>query len=88
MKPFSNNQQLYDYLLCLGAELKKRGAEELSEAILFASRHASGMSTEFLGESRISLRRVLQQGHDVLTDQEQDDVQDVLRQLDMALDKR
>jgi len=88
MKLLSNNQQLYDYLVCLSAERKNRGAGELSEEILFASRHASGMSTEFLGESRISLRRVLQYGRDILTDREQDEIQDVLRQLDRALDKR
>ena len=88
MKSFTNNQQLFDYLLGLSSELKKRGLLELNEVVVFASRHASGMSTEFLGESRIALKRVLQQGKDALTEQERNDLSDVLRQLDMALDKR
>jgi hypothetical protein len=46
------------------------------------------MSTEFLGQSRIALRRVLEQGKDVLTEQERNDLMDVLKQLNAAFDKR
>ena len=46
------------------------------------------MSTEFLGESRIALRRVLKEEDGVLTLQEREDLLDVLRQLDSALDNR
>jgi hypothetical protein len=88
MSRFLNNQQLYDYLLLLSTELKKRGRDELSEATLLASRQASSMSTEFLGESRIALRRVLQEGQNTLTEEERDDIRTTLRQLDEALDKR
>ena len=88
MKIMFNNQQLYDYLLSFSSELGKRGLKEMSDSVLFASRHASGISTEFLGESRIALRHVLQQAGGRLTDQERDDVQNVLKQLDTALDKR
>ena len=88
MKPLSNNQELYDYLLLLSSQLKQRDLQELSEVVLFASRQASGMSTEFLGESRIALRQVLQKGAKVLTEQERECIKDVLKQLDTALDKR
>ena len=88
MKSFSNNQQLLDYLVSLSSELKKRGLLELSEMLGFAIGNASSMSTEFLGESRIALRQVLQQGREALTEQERDDVQGVLKQLDKAFDKR
>lgn len=88
MKPFSNNRELYEYLLFLTAELKKRKFDKLSEAVAFANRQASGMSTEFLGESRIALRRVLKEEDGILTVQERDDLSDVLKQLDEALDRR
>jgi hypothetical protein len=88
MKPLSNNRELFEYLLYLAAELEKRSVNELSEVVTFASKHASGMSTEFLGESRIALRRVLKEGDGILTVQERADVSDVLKQLDQALDHR
>lgn len=88
MKILFNNQQLHDYLLSLSAELGKRGLKELSDSLLFASRQASGISTEFLGESRIALRQVLQQGGGALTNQEREDIQNILAQLDTALDHR
>jgi hypothetical protein len=83
MKILFNNQQLYDYLMSLNSGLGKRGLQELSDSVLFASRHASGM-----GESRIALRRVLREGRAALTSQEQDDIRNVLEQLDAALDRR
>jgi hypothetical protein len=88
MRTLSNNQELYDYLLFLSSELRKRGLKELCETLLFASRHASGISTEFLGESRRALRQVMQQGNDALTEQERDELRYALKQLDKALDKQ
>jgi hypothetical protein len=89
MKPFSNNRELYEYLLFLAAELQKRKFKELGEAVAFASRQAaSNISTEFLGESRIALRRVLKEEDGILTVQERADLSDVLKQLDEALDRR
>jgi hypothetical protein len=88
MKPLSSNRELYEYLFSLAALLKKRKFEELSEAVAFASRRISDMSAEFLGEARIALRRVLKEEDGILTVQERNDLSDVLRQLDDALDKR
>lgn len=82
-----SNWQLYDYLIAIGVELNVRGAVDLSRAVFAASRMVTGMSTEFLGESRIVLRKVQNEGA-VLTDDERLALLDVLRQLDDALDRR
>ncbi len=88
MRRLSNNAELYQYLIALAAELSTRNSSDLSEAATHASRTSAGMSTEFLGESRIALRRVLKEEDGVLTLQEREDLLDVLRQLDSALDNR
>ena len=89
LKALSNNRELYEYLLLLAEKLKDRGSLELGETVRLASRHAaSNMSTEFLGESRIALRQVLQVQRNVLTEQERTDLADVLKQLDDALDQK
>jgi hypothetical protein len=79
-----NNRQLYDYLAAIGAKLNARGAVELSRAVLTASRMAATIpDTEFLGESRIALRRV-ENEQTVLTEDERLELLGVLRQLDEA----
>jgi hypothetical protein len=86
MKRLSNNAELYQYLQFLWKTLEERHAKELSEAVAHASRMSPFMSTEFLGESRIALRRLVKEEHGVLTSQERDDVKDVLSQIDGAFD--
>jgi hypothetical protein len=86
MKTFSSNRELYDYLLSLSSELKQRGAAPLSEAVEFAMAQASSSSTEFIGESRIALRRVLREEHGVLSDSQLADLSDAIKQLDAAID--
>lgn len=88
MKTLSSNQDLYDYLLFLSSELKQRGLAVLSEAVTFASSQGSSSSTEFLGESRIALKRVLKEENGALTDQERAKLSAVLKQLDEALNGR
>ena len=88
MKPFANNRELFDYLILLASMLRERKFNELSEAVTFASQQASGMSAEFLGESRIALRRVLCEEGGILTVQERNDLSGVLKQLDDSFDKR
>ena len=88
MRQLSNNSELYQYLVALEAILRKHGAVDLADTIGGASRLASGLSTEFLGESRIALRRVSAQRHSGLTEQERRDLLDVLKQLDAAFDRR
>jgi LPS O-antigen subunit length determinant protein (WzzB/FepE family) len=88
MKSLRDNRELYDYLLSLTSVLRQRGREVLSERVAFASAQASGLSTEFLGESRIALRQVWKEEDHVLTEEERAELSDVLRQLDEALDRR
>jgi hypothetical protein len=88
MEKLSSNRDLYDYLLFLASELKERGSVELSEAVRAASGHASGISTEFLGESRLALRRVFNAKNSILSDEYLADMTEVLKQLDAALDKQ
>ena len=83
-----NNRQLYDYLMAIGAKLNARGAVELSRVVLAASRTAAGIPiTEFLGESRIALRRV-ENEQTALTEDERLELLDVVRQLDEAFKRR
>lgn len=89
MKILSNNHDLYEYLLFLTSLLKQRDALVLSAAVELASGLSSTFpATEFLGESRIVLKRVLSQENGILTDQERTDLCDVLKQLDNAFNKR
>ncbi len=83
-----NNQQLYDYLVAIGAKLNARDAMELSRVVLAAGRTAGGIPiTEFLGEARIALRRV-ENEQTVLTENERLELLDIVRQLDEALSRR
>ena len=89
MKHLANNRELYDYLLFLATELRKRKFDELSDAVTRVSRHAASFpSTEFLGESRIALRRVLKEEDGILTVLERSELSDVIQQLDDAFEIR
>lgn len=88
MKCLSSNRDLYDYLQVLSLKLGQSGATSLNEAITFACTQASSSSTEFIGESRIALRRVLNEEKGILTDQERTDLLGILKQIDKALEER
>ena len=89
MKTLAGTKELYDYLVFLTTELKDRKSEELSKAVDHARLcSASNISTEFLGESRIALRKVRDEETTVLSADERADLLNVLRQLDQALDRR
>ena len=82
MKNLSTNAELSLYLQSLVKTLEERDAKELSEAVAHAGRMSPWMSTEFLGESRIALRHLLENEHGLLTNQERDDVKEILIQID------
>jgi hypothetical protein len=85
----SSNKDLYDYLVLLAVKLREAGAGQLAESVLAASRTSSSFpATEFLGESRIALRRVSEMDVCSLTNAERVDLLDVLDQLNIALDRR
>jgi hypothetical protein len=82
-----NNRQLHDYLAAIGAKLNARGAVDLSRVMLAASRTVATLpDTEFLGESRIALRRV-ENEQTVLTEDERLELLDIVRQLDEAFSR-
>jgi len=78
----TDNRELYDYLVSLALELKIHGAISLSEAVDFASGQASSSSTEFVGESRIALRKVMDEENGILSARQRSDLTDVLSQID------
>ena len=81
----TGNQDLYDYLDHLANRLKESGATQLAEVVPAASRTALTIpSTEFLGESRLALRRVLNLDVGLLSESERSDLLDVLGQLDTS----
>jgi len=88
MKQLANNKELYDYLVVLAAKLRVGGAESLADMVFTASKQAAGLSADFLGESRIALRKLSDSDEVVLSDADREDLADVLRQLSSALDRR
>jgi hypothetical protein len=87
MKVFSNNRELYEFLVHLRTVLSGKGAVHLSRIVESAMRQASALSTEFLGESRVALRTVINEQRGILTAEQADDVRDVIKQLDRVLDR-
>jgi hypothetical protein len=88
MKTLSSNKELYQYMVSLTEILRTMGCGELSNVVALAARQSASMSAEFLGESRIALRQVKQEIWDLLSFTDQEDLSDVLKQLDDALDSR
>jgi hypothetical protein len=84
-------KELYEFLLKTSSELKTQGATELAGIVEVASSFASGvrigLTTEFVGESRIALSRVLKGGADLLSPQKRSDIDDVLHQLTASLNR-
>lgn len=85
MKKLSSNTDLYNYLQSLGDLLAGRGAPQLAETVRFAARQGTGLSTEFLGESRIALRQVLNAEGAALQMHEKDELRGVISQVETAL---
>lgn len=87
-KKLKNNQDLYEYLLCLNTVLKERGACELSKSVHLASEFACGSSpSEFLGEARIALTKVKNEHNSILSNQEEKELVAVIRQIEKAFRK-
>jgi hypothetical protein len=85
MKKLSSNADLYEYLLTLGNLVADRGSQQLAEAVRSAARQGTGLSTEFLGESRIALRNVLVKENGILRGPERDELLGAISQIDSAL---
>jgi hypothetical protein len=85
MKTLASNTDLYNYLRSLANLLTERGSAELAESIRFAASQGTGLTTEFLGESRIALQRVLDSDVGALQLQERDELRGVIGQVEAAL---
>jgi len=84
----SSNADLYSYLGRLRQMLADRGANDLAEAVGKALRFAAGMTTEFLGESRIALSMVQHAKNNPLDQSERQLLAQVISELDAAFDRR
>lgn len=87
MLRLANKRELYDYLGRLVGILSSSGHRDLAAVVSDAMGTASSLSTEFLGESRIALRRVAHDSGLTLSAQERADLDDVLKQLDETLSR-
>lgn len=85
IKKLTSNTDLYEYLLSLGELLESRGSPQLAKAVRFAAGQGTGMSTEFLGETRIALTAVLESEKGLLQPQERDVLLGVHSQVEFAL---
>jgi hypothetical protein len=85
MTKLNSNTDLYNYLLSLSNLLADRGSPQLAESVRFAARQSTGLSTEFLGESRIALKAVLDKEKGILGLAERDELIGVVSQIDFAL---
>jgi hypothetical protein len=85
---FSSNADLYSFLERLQKTLADRGSNDLAEVVDRALRFATGMSTEFLGESRIALRTVSQAKNNTLDQSERELLVEAISELDAVFNKR
>jgi len=89
VKKLKDNRQLYYYLIDIGAKLTERGAADLGQAALAASRLAwTFPQTEFLGESRIALSRIQGEHSIPLNEEERLDLDAIVQQLNSAFADR
>ena len=81
----SSNEELLAYLLSLAGVLDEVGLKVEAEDIRFAARQGAGLSTEFLGESLLAMRRVSVAVHRALGSEQIADFGRVEQQLAFAL---
>jgi len=84
-KILTSNTDLYDYLLSLADLLEGRGSLKLAASLRLAARQTTSLSTEFLGESRIALKAVIDSDNGLLRFAERDELLGILSQVEIAL---
>jgi hypothetical protein len=80
----STNEGLLAYLLGLAKLLRDRGYEAAAQKVQWASGFAIGSPSEFLGETKIALKSVVEEQSVMLSDQEQDEVNTWLTRIESA----
>ncbi|HWF63988.1 MAG TPA: hypothetical protein VN685_05195 [Rhizomicrobium sp.] len=85
MTRLSNNGDLYRYILRLEEDLRNKGAERLADDLQFAAGQNAGLSTEFLGECLIALRKVEKFSGDMLKDDDRSELTSAIKQVEFVL---
>ena len=83
-KALQNNEELFLYLIQLAENLNRCKQAKLSEAILKASRFASGSASEFMHEAQQALEGVEKVSPKGLSNEELEDIDDVINQIKKA----
>lgn len=82
MKVPETKEEVHEFLRALKAELTARGSKELGALLDAALSCSPFMSTEFLGETRMGLWKLLREGKGRLSPQERAVVEQVIQKID------
>lgn len=82
-----NNDELYEFLRGLKQELTARGSKDLGEFLDGALSCSPLMTTEFLGESRMGLWKLLKEGKGRLSPQECAELGQLIQRIDDGNDR-
>jgi len=83
--PLASNAHLHSYLLQIAETLTRLGQTDAAKKVRSAAAQASGLSTEFLGESRNALADVFRSASSAMPSAERDRLAAVIDQLNSAL---
>jgi hypothetical protein len=86
-EPLSSNAELHGYLLQTAEHLTKLGLNGAADKVRRAAAQGAGLSTEFLGESRLALADALRAADANLQASERSQLVAVIAQLDKALQR-
>jgi len=88
MPSLNSNSDLYDYLERVQSYLRDHGAFDLADSVKRAMQQASSLSTEFLGEARLVLLKVLEADQVTADAEWARELHNAIGQLDVALERR
>ena len=83
--PLASNTELHAYLLQTAEALTRLGQNEAAKKVRSAADQGTGLSTEFLGESRIALADALRSASSAMSPADRHRLTAVISQLDRAL---
>jgi len=77
-----SSELLYQYLVTVAEKLESRGANDLANKIIFASKFASGSTSELFGEAKLALVNLMNKHNNVLSQEEVAEVNKIISQID------
>ena len=83
----SDAQDLFRYLVGLGALFENSGDTARAQRVLHVSKFVSGSTTEFYGEARLLLPRILAEAGDTLPEVERAKLRDIISRVERAFDR-